>query len=122
LVAEAIVCEDALLARIKPLSPTEEALALRFDPAAAANADTYRAHDPALWARFVDVLRAVADGDASVRETALRFDKGVAWSVLVQVPGRDTEYQLIWVPIAGSQEILIAHLGPTLRSLGASPG
>lgn len=88
---------------------------LTFDPLAVANAETYRANDPALWAEIQDALSAIADGLPRARQTALRVLGGTAWSVAVPVHGRDEVYQVIWAEPPGTDNTAhIAHLGQAL--------
>ena len=102
--------------RRHPSSPIgySHAMKLRFDPIAAANFATYRERDPLLVERLREVLRAIEEQSPRARETALRVLGGVAWSIAVEVPGRDESYQVIWAKIGTTNTANVVHIGPML--------
>ena len=94
----------------------ETLVRLLFNATAQHNADTYREHDVALWSQLREVLVAIRDQTPQSRETALRLPGGTAWSVGVQVVGRDEGYQVVWACDPRDQDIVhVVHLGPELR-------
>lgn len=93
---------------------TWQTMKIGFRAEAAANAQTYRQHDSPLWDETQQALQAIASGASRAREVELRMPGGVAWSISVQVHGRDDTYQIVWAEIGSTGIANVVHLGPAL--------
>lgn len=81
-------------------------------PPARQNAETYAHGDPALWTVVEPALHAILARHGAGPGDPIQFPTGLAYVMVLTVPGRDQDYMLVHHRLPGSDAPVIAFCGP----------